>query len=256
MDDNIFWNAEIPEMKRGYVFDEVENTHVCLVCGKKYEVGVIYPMEGMFFDAQKAALEHVKSEHSPLFLYYLNLKKSYTGLSETQTELARMFYEGLKDKEIAKVKDCSVSTVRNQRFIMREKYKQAKILTVLIEIMEEKMKEDKRSEPQTLSDFHRTATQIDERYAITQKEKSDIIERYFDENKNILIKTFPAKEKKKIIILQHIMSDFNADKKYSEPEINEIIKKYFDDFATVRRYLIEYGFLDRGSDCKEYWVKR
>ncbi|MBJ6950597.1 DUF2087 domain-containing protein, partial [Vibrio cholerae] len=29
----------------------------------------------------------------------------------------------------------------------------------------------------------------------------------------------------------------------------------YPDFVTLRRYLIEYGFLDRTDDGSQYWVK-
>ena len=44
------------------------------------------------------------------------------------------------------------------------------------------------------------------------------------------------------------------NKEYKEMEVNKIIKPIFDDFVTVRRYLIEYGFMERAKDCSRYWV--
>ncbi len=64
-----------------------------------------------------------------------------------------------------------------------------------------------------------------------------------------------AREKRKIIILKHIVKNFELNRKYSEKEINEVLKGIYPDFATVRRYLIEYGFMDRKDDCSLYWVK-
>ena len=70
-----------------------------------------------------------------------------------------------------------------------------------------------------------------------------------------MLSTFPSKEKRKIIVLQHILTRFDRNKKYSEKEINEVLKSIYQDFATIRRYLIEYGFMERSKDCMEYWVK-
>jgi len=69
------------------------------------------------------------------------------------------------------------------------------------------------------------------------------------------LKNYPSKEKKKIIILGEIMRNFNIGKIYSEKEVNIIISRIYEDYATIRRALIEYGFLSRSSDCKSYWVK-
>ena len=43
-------------------------------------------------------------------------------------------------------------------------------------------------------------------------------------------------------------------KKYTEKELNTILVESFDDYVTIRRYLIEYGFLDRKKDGSRYWI--
>ncbi|HEX9062442.1 MAG TPA: DUF2087 domain-containing protein, partial [Clostridia bacterium] len=58
-----------------------------------------------------------------------------------------------------------------------------------------------------------------------------------------------------IVILKKISEQFEKNKRYSEKELNHIIKEIYEDFATIRRYLIEYGFMERTNDCKEYWLK-
>ncbi|MGX4667923.1 DUF2087 domain-containing protein [Cerasibacillus sp. JNUCC 74] len=42
---------------------------------------------------------------------------------------------------------------------------------------------------------------------------------------------------------------------YSEMEVNEILKAIYSDFAILRRYLIDYEFMERSRDCTKYWVK-
>lgn len=44
-------------------------------------------------------------------------------------------------------------------------------------------------------------------------------------------------------------------KKVTLKEINRVLKRIFEDYATIRRALIEYGFIDRSNDCTKYWVK-
>ncbi|MEG2739993.1 DUF2087 domain-containing protein, partial [Clostridium sp.] len=29
----------------------------------------------------------------------------------------------------------------------------------------------------------------------------------------------------------------------------------YEDYATIRRALVEYGFMKRSNDCSSYWVK-
>ena len=66
---------------------------------------------------------------------------------------------------------------------------------------------------------------------------------------------FPAKEKKKIILLREIMKNFKHNREYHEEEVNKILERIYSDYATIRRALIEYGFLERSDDCKVYRVK-
>lgn len=69
------------------------------------------------------------------------------------------------------------------------------------------------------------------------------------------LKNYPAKEKKKIIILAEISKNFSKGKNYSEKEVNVILKRIYEDYVTLRRALIEYGFIQRSNDCSSYWVK-
>lgn len=65
------------------------------------------------------------------------------------------------------------------------------------------------------------------------------------------LKALPAQEKKLLAILRYIIQAFEIGKKYPEREVNEIIKKFHDDFASIRRYLIDYQFMQRENGI--YW---
>lgn len=68
------------------------------------------------------------------------------------------------------------------------------------------------------------------------------------------LKVFSSKEKKKVVILSKILEQFERGKKYSEKEVNQILESIYDDFATIRRYLIEYSFMSRNKECTKYWL--
>ena len=78
-------------------------------------------------------------------------------------------------------------------------------------------------------------------------------------NQNLLkdgkIVRWPKKVIDKNMVLEYVSIKIPVDKKLSEMEINEIIKKniLFDDYVLIRRELIEKGFLYRTKDCREYW---
>ena len=67
-------------------------------------------------------------------------------------------------------------------------------------------------------------------------------------------KVFPKNDFKKQAVLLKLLDEFEDNKKYSEQEVGEIIKKYFDDFTTIRRELINFGYMQRNNVTGEYWV--
>ncbi|HEY5584410.1 MAG TPA: DUF2087 domain-containing protein [Ruminiclostridium sp.] len=102
---------------------------------------------------------------------------------------------------------------------------------------------------------HKTATMVDDRYNVTEDENSKIIQKYFTQGSDGPLKTFDMKEKNKLVVLKQIAKRFEFNNFYSEKQINEIIKTIYPDFATIRRYLIEYGFMERKTDGSQYWLK-
>ncbi|MFH1693214.1 MAG: DUF2087 domain-containing protein [Bacillota bacterium] len=68
------------------------------------------------------------------------------------------------------------------------------------------------------------------------------------------LKLFPAKEKRKYILLGMVCLLFEKDKKYHESEMNEILKGVYEDYVTIRRYLIIYRFFDRTPNGSAYWL--
>lgn len=96
---------------------------------------------------------------------------------------------------------------------------------------------------------------VDERYVITQEENEKILQDAFFSLEPLRLRSFPKKEKKKIAVLRKITEQFERGKQYTEHEINEILSNIHMDYATLRRYLIEYGYFERTRDCKLYWVK-
>ena len=65
---------------------------------------------------------------------------------------------------------------------------------------------------------------------------------------------FPAKRKMKVCCLFYLAQKFEAEKDYTEQEINNVLLDWhtFADPATLRRELYDYGFLDRSRDGKVY----
>ena len=61
----------------------------------------------------------------------------------------------------------------------------------------------------------------------------------------------PAKEGKRRIVLERIALEFEPGVRYEEKTVNVVVGRFFPDHATIRRYLVDEGFLSR--EAGEYW---
>ncbi|MCI0709762.1 MAG: metalloregulator ArsR/SmtB family transcription factor [Chloroflexi bacterium] len=73
---------------------------------------------------------------------------------------------------------------------------------------------------------------------------------------NRRLQQLPRKEKKLLAILRWLVSHFEKDVIYTEAQVNGIIEQYHEDFAGLRRDLVDFGFLARERDGATYWVVR
>lgn len=68
-------------------------------------------------------------------------------------------------------------------------------------------------------------------------------------------KAFPSQEKKFLVLLRHVLRDFQPGVRYSEKKVNQILSRYSDDTATLRRSLVEFGFMNREGGGRDYWMR-
>jgi len=251
--DELFWNASIDEMMQGWIYDDKNEHYQCLICGEIKEQGIIYRHDETLFDAKTSIYRHVAEDHGTMFHYLLNMSKQANSLTDTQKQLLNDLFQGFTDREIARNKGGSPSTIRNQRFTLREKEKQSKVFLSLMRLLEQQQ----QSPPsEKLVDIHPHATMVDDRYVMTEEENRKIIEAYFPDGHKGPLNDFPVKkEKKKVAILRNLMQHFQPNRHYTEKEVNEILRSLYHDYVLLRRYLIQYGFMDRKKDGSAYWVK-
>ncbi|BAY12937.1 DUF2087 domain-containing protein [Calothrix sp. NIES-2098] len=65
------------------------------------------------------------------------------------------------------------------------------------------------------------------------------------------LKEIPASRKKRLVILKWLVSKFEEQIQYSERSVNEILKRYHPDYATLRRELIDNQLMQRENGV--YW---
>jgi hypothetical protein len=63
--------------------------------------------------------------------------------------------------------------------------------------------------------------------------------------------TMPARRSKRLVVLDHIARVFEPGVTYDENEVNAYLRAFHPDYAMLRRYLVDEGFLSR--DHGRYW---
>jgi hypothetical protein len=61
----------------------------------------------------------------------------------------------------------------------------------------------------------------------------------------------PTQHAKKLVVLDRLSQEFDIGVRYSERQVNTLLRRFNDDTAALRRYLVDEGFLDR--ERGEYW---
>jgi DNA-binding transcriptional ArsR family regulator len=67
------------------------------------------------------------------------------------------------------------------------------------------------------------------------------------------IKAFPMQERKFRVLLRHVLPSFSHGVRYTEKRVNEILSKYNDDTARLRRWLVDFGYMAREGGGGKYW---
>lgn len=65
---------------------------------------------------------------------------------------------------------------------------------------------------------------------------------------------FPAKVSKWLVILRWLATKFEPNTHYTEKQVNAILTPVNEDYATMRRDLVDYGFLRRERGGGDYWL--
>jgi hypothetical protein len=76
-------------------------------------------------------------------------------------------------------------------------------------------------------------------------EDNAVLRAFFDGPR---LRQIPAARKKRAVVLGRLMERFAPDRAYREAEVNDLLREAHDDVATLRRELVDYGFMvrDRG----------
>lgn len=92
--------------------------------------------------------------------------------------------------------------------------------------------------------------------SVSDSDKLKIVRNFITPDGKLI--QLPSQRKKKMVILAFMIRGLEHGKRYKEQEMNDFIKRYFDDFATIRREWIMGHFMYREKNIyelnpKEMW---
>ena len=64
---------------------------------------------------------------------------------------------------------------------------------------------------------------------------------------------FPAQEKKYLVLLRYVVREFQPGTKYTEKKVNQILGRFNEDTARLRRSLVDFGLMSREGGGGKYW---
>lgn len=97
-----------------------------------------------------------------------------------------------------------------------------------------------------LPDFEQAAPEITAGDWST--EEVVVLDRFFEGSR---LKEIPASRSKRIIVLERLAQEFEPGVRYGERQVNLILQMIHPDYAALRRYLVDDGFLTRADGV--YW---
>jgi hypothetical protein len=75
-----------------------------------------------------------------------------------------------------------------------------------------------------------------------------------DYTKNERLVQFPTKDKKWLVILRWLATKFEPGVCYKEKQVNAVLTQFHEDYAVLRRSLVDYGFMRRERGGGNYWL--
>ena len=84
-----------------------------------------------------------------------------------------------------------------------------------------------------------------EQDAYTQK----VLKTFFKRGRLLKI---PAQRKKFLVVLDELIKNFEPERTYSERDVNIILADFHDDFASLRRGFIDFGYMTRSKEGRNY----
>lgn len=92
------------------------------------------------------------------------------------------------------------------------------------------------------------AAASDREHGRLERYRDQVLRTFFDDGKLVKL---PKQWRKRVIVLDELARLFAPGRRYAEHEVNELVATRFDDYCTIRRQLVDEGFMAR--DDQAYW---
>lgn len=89
---------------------------------------------------------------------------------------------------------------------------------------------------------------VSDEFGVSDPAVQKVLRTYLSDGRLRLIPRAGAKRR---IVLDYLATQFEPGVRYSEAQVNAVLRVYHDDFAALRRYLIDEGLLSRENGL--YW---
>ena len=81
------------------------------------------------------------------------------------------------------------------------------------------------------------------------REQQAVLRAFVDDDGRL--RRIPARRAKRLVVLDRIVQVFEVGERYTELEVNALLRAFHDDVAALRRHLVDEGFLSREQGV--YW---
>ena len=80
------------------------------------------------------------------------------------------------------------------------------------------------------------------------EEEGEVLARFFTGDR---LRELPAGRSNRLVVLERLALEFEPGVRYDERDVNDLLRRFHPDHATLRRQLVDEGYLDRSAG--EYW---
>lgn len=239
-------DASVTDLMRGWLDDVTSSARVCVFCGERFGLGHVHRFGAELLTSRAAAARHVLDAHGGAFEAITSTGPAALGIGDAQAIVLRGFHDGDDDPAVAAaLGGKALSTVRNHRRNLRIKAAEAKLFLAAMALAEEHADSGKR-----FVDFGPSLPIRDGRSDVTEDEAARI-EKTFLRPDGSLVR-IPPKEKQKLVVLRRVAERFERGRTYNDAEVRSLLGQVHEDYALLRRYLVDYRFIERDPEGTRY----